>query len=218
MGLVASLMLLLPLLLVPLLLVEVQCQQTFPYVSFMNQTLGNHSYVDISQVGTGSDAVQCHTDLSTCCSATQGPHRGDWYFPHGDRLSIPGSGDNIFESRQAQRVELRRNRGTGPTGIYRCDISTVAVHDYDYNNNYYYYMNETVYLGLYTSIGGKEYLKRNGLPIVWLVCEEGNEHFSSGNDLVQRTTNAGEPLLHNKAIYCYVCHTQNVEHYTKDMA
>ena len=67
-------------------MVEVQCQQTFPYVSFMDQALANHSYVDISQVGTGSDAVYCHTDLSTCCSPSQGPHRGDWYFPNGDRL------------------------------------------------------------------------------------------------------------------------------------
>ena len=56
--------------------------QTFPYVSFMGQTLANHSYVDLSTVGSepdGSDSVQCHTDLSTCCSGIWGPHRGDWY-------------------------------------------------------------------------------------------------------------------------------------------
>ena len=27
--------------------------------------------------------VQCHSDLSTCCSGSQGYHRGDWYFPDG---------------------------------------------------------------------------------------------------------------------------------------
>ena len=67
-------------------LVEVHSQQTFPYVSFMSQTLANHSYVDISQVGndgSGSDSVQCITDLATCCSGGQGIHRGDWYFPDG---------------------------------------------------------------------------------------------------------------------------------------
>ena len=117
MGLVASLMLLLSLLLVPL---EVQCQQTFPYVSFMGQTLADHSYVDISQVGYGSASVLCHTDLETCCSTTEGWHRGEWFFPSGDRLPFPGGGD-IFLSRGAQRVELRRSIGTGPTGIYRCD-------------------------------------------------------------------------------------------------
>ena len=44
---------------------------TFPYVSFRGQTLANHSYLDFSLVGyvkTGSDSVQCHTDLTTCCS------------------------------------------------------------------------------------------------------------------------------------------------------
>ena len=56
--------------------------QTFPYVSFMGQTLANHSYVDLSLVGVpknGGDSVQCHTDLTTCCGGGQGIHRGDWY-------------------------------------------------------------------------------------------------------------------------------------------
>ena len=67
-------------------LVEVHCQHV-PYVSFMGQTLANHSYVDFSLVGSlsnGSDSVQCHTDLTTCCTGGQGIHRGDWYFPNGD--------------------------------------------------------------------------------------------------------------------------------------
>ena len=49
--------------------------QSFPYVSFHGQTLANHSYVDLSLVGddgSGSDSVQCHTDLSTCCSGESG--------------------------------------------------------------------------------------------------------------------------------------------------
>ena len=136
------------LLLVLLSLVEVHCQQTFPYVSFMGQTLADHSYVDINQVGTSSASVQCHTDLTTCCSGADGLHRGDWYFPSGNRLDISNGDDDIFESRQAQRVELqRRNNINGPTGIYRCDIETVAVHDNG--------MRETVYMGLYPSYGGK---------------------------------------------------------------
>ena len=62
------------LLLFLLSLVEVHCQ-TFPYVSFMGQTLVNHSYVDLSTVGSASDnsdSVVCHTDLITCCSGGQG--------------------------------------------------------------------------------------------------------------------------------------------------
>ena len=134
-----------------LLVVEVQCQQTFPYVLFMGQTLANHSYVDITQVGTGSAAVYCRTDLTTCCSGGQGVHRGDWYFPNGDRLPFPDVSPPIFESRQAQRVELRRINNTNePTGIYRCDIPTDAVnHATDIS------VRASVYVGLYPSDGGE---------------------------------------------------------------
>ena len=132
-------------------LVYVHCQ-TAPYITFMGQTLADHSYVDISQLGrdvSGSDSVQCHTDLETCCRGAQGPHRGDWYFPDGTRLPFPDVNTlpPIFEARQLKRVDLRRNSGTEPTGIYHCDIETVA----GVNGNG---MRETVYVGLYTSDGG----------------------------------------------------------------
>ena len=130
-------------------LVEVH-SQTYPYVSFMGQTLANHSYVNLSLVGdSDSDTVQCHTDLSTCCSSPQGVHRGDWYFPDGARLPIPGGGD-IHEAREAQRVDLHRwNSATSPTGLYHCDIATNAVHD-DSGNS----VRDTVYVGLCTASGG----------------------------------------------------------------
>ena len=122
------------------------------FITFMGVTLPNHGYVDLSLVGNdtnGSDSVQCHTDLSTCCSGSQGVHRGDWYFPSGDRLNFSlGSGD-IFESRVAQRVDLRRrNNADMLSGIYRCDIETIAVNSDDTTAR------ETVYVGLYDS-GGK---------------------------------------------------------------
>ena len=124
--------------------------QSFPYISFRGQTLANHSYVDLSLVRdyrNGSDSVQCHTDLSTCCSYGQGPHRGDWFFPYGTRL--PFSGD-ITQNRGPRRVDLRRrNNANSPVGIYRCDIPTVAVH-FDENNS----VRDTVYMGLYTASGG----------------------------------------------------------------
>ena len=133
-------------------LVEVH-SQIFPRLSFMSQTLANNSYVDLSQVGddgSGSDSVQCITDLTTCCSDDQGVHRGDWYFPDGDRLPFSGDGDNIVETRYAQRVDIRhRNNANSPTGIYRCDIPTLAVHD-DTDIS----VRDTVYVGLYTDSGG----------------------------------------------------------------
>ena len=143
-----------PVLLLSLLwsLVEVSSQQTFPYVSFMGQTLANHSYVDLSLVGSsGSDIVQCYTDLGTCCRDTHGVHRGDWFFPNGTRLPFSGYGD-IIEDRRAQRVEIRRsNSATSPVGIYRCDIPTITVHDDDDDS-----VRDTVYVGLYTASGGKQ--------------------------------------------------------------
>ena len=122
--------------------------QTFPYVSFMGQTLANHSYVVISLVGddvSGSDSVQCHTDLDTCCSSAQGSHRGDWYFPNGDRLPFPGGSGGIIENRVAKRVNLRRRSDSEiQTGIYCCDIPTNAVHHGSDIS-----VRDTVYVGLY---------------------------------------------------------------------
>ena len=125
--------------------------QTFPYVSFMGQTLANHSYMDLSRVGYSSDSVQCHTDLGTCCSGSQGPHRGDWYFPNGTRLTFFSGVMN--ERRGAQRVDLRQTSATGPTGIYRCDIPTRAVH-YVTDTS----VRDTVYVGLYIGSRGKHIL------------------------------------------------------------
>ena len=128
-------------------LVEVHCQQTFPYVSFMGNTVPNHGYVDLGQVGeytSGNDnnTVQCITDLSTCCTGAQGGHRGDWYFPDGTRLLFFG---DIDENREAQRVDLRRrNNASSPVGIYHCGIHTSAHSP----------VRATVYVGLYTASGG----------------------------------------------------------------
>ena len=129
--------------------------QTFPYVSFSGQTLANHSYVHISLVGdasSSSDSVQCVTDLNTCCINTYGSHRGDWYFPDRNRLEFHTY--IIHESRGPQRVNLRRrNAAISPTGVYRCDIPTNAVH-VDTDNS----VRATVYVGLYTASGGMFYI------------------------------------------------------------
>ena len=121
--------------------------KTFPYISFMGRTLSNHSYVDVSLVGSsgdGSDSVQCHTDLDSCCSSSQGPHRGDWHFPNGSTLDISGP---FYETRGSQRVDLRCrnvNCDAATNGIHRCSIETNAGNDGG---------RETVYVGLYTSGG-----------------------------------------------------------------
>ena len=133
------------------LIVSVVNSQTFPNVSFMDQTLANHSYVNLSLVRTSdSNSVQCNTDLATCCRGSGGPHRGDWYFPDGTRLPFSGDGD-IYEHRGTERVVdlRRRNSANSPVGIYRCDIPTIAVHD-DTDIS----VRDTIYVGLYITDGG----------------------------------------------------------------
>ena len=71
-----------------------------PYVTFMGEALPNNSYLDGSLVGdplSGGKGVQCHTDLTTCCSRHQGNDSGDWYVPNGDQLAFysRSSGDGF---------------------------------------------------------------------------------------------------------------------------
>ena len=116
-------------------LVEVHSQTLpAPYLIFMGETLPNHSYVDLSLVGSyySGDEVVCYTDLTTYCNGNAGPHRGDWYFPNGDRLPFYGN-HPLVERRQFQRVELSLGEGSDsiPSGIYHCDIETRAVNSAD---------------------------------------------------------------------------------------
>ena len=137
-------------LLLCLLLSSVVDCQTVPYVSFRGETLPNHGYVDLSLVGSaedGSDSVQCHTDLTTCCtSGLAAADRPDWYFPNGNWVEFISGGGDIFNRRGAQRIDLhRRNNTVTPSGIYRCEIPT---DDGDGG-----FMREIVYVGIYGSGG-----------------------------------------------------------------
>ena len=147
----------LPLLLVILLwsLVEVH-SQTAPYVTFMGETLPNHSYVDLGRVGgidSGAEIV-CHTDLRTCCGGSAGDDRGHWFFPNGTQLP----NGSIFASslverrRDTQQVDLHRGSIVGytPSGMYHCFIETVAVHSDD---NFDTNTGEAVYVGVYNTGG-----------------------------------------------------------------
>ena len=131
------------LLLLPLsALVEVH-SQTVPYVSFMGTDLPNHSYVDLTLGGS----VLCHTDLPSCCSSAEGPDRGDWYFPDGSRLPVAVTvlPNTLFQTFDNQRVELRQQTNDRTSGIYHCDIETMAVNNATGR--------ATVYVGLYASGG-----------------------------------------------------------------
>ena len=107
--------------------------------------------------GNPGNTVRCFTDLSTCCNSNQGIHRGDWFFPDGDRLQLASPELDIFERHVAQRVS--RNNAMGPSGIYRCDIATDAVHD-DSDLS----VRDTVYVGLYAGGGIKYFSLHISIP------------------------------------------------------
>ena len=122
--------------------------QTAPYVSFRGETLPNHGYVDLSLVGdaeNGGDSVQCHIDLTSCCtSGLASADRPDWFYPNGTEVKFVTQDDDIYQRRGAQRNDLhRRNNALSPSGIYHCEIPT---DDGDL-------VRETVYVGIYGSGG-----------------------------------------------------------------
>ena len=125
---------------------QVDCQ-TFPYVSVRGNTVPNHGYVNLGQVGTSPfNRVQCHTNLSTCCRSQEGRYRGQWYFPNGDALQSQSRGSDIYYSGGNMRVDLHRNNtAVSPTGIYRCEIPIIKASGTT--------VRATVYVGLYTSRG-----------------------------------------------------------------
>ena len=122
-------------------LVEVQ-SQTAPYITFMGNTLTNHSFIHLQQVGEDnsgieSNSVQCHYGLG---SGLQSYH-GNWFAPGSDtQLPFPSELGDIYQIRQAEVVHLhRRNNADGPSGIYRCVIGNAT------NSS----LGESVYVGLY---------------------------------------------------------------------
>ena len=132
------------------------CTPSGVFVRFLGVDLSNHSYVDLTAVGAamdGSDSVQCHTDLNTCCNSAAGADRGDWHAPGSqDRLPFSGDSGDIYEQREAQQVDLHRRNNGATSGIYRCTVETNAVHS---DNSSDTTTRETVYAGLYAS-GGEE--------------------------------------------------------------
>ena len=115
--------------------------QEFPYISYMGRNFSNNSLVDLTLVESFiNSSVECHTDLSTCCSMDQGIHRGDWYSPNGTRLPL---------SLAAERIDLLLTDAPLQYGLYRCDVATSDVHDGGDT-----LVKDTIYVGLYDG-GGK---------------------------------------------------------------
>ena len=140
-------------------LVEVHSQTPpAPYLTFMGETLPDHSYVDLSALGELENVdnhVVCHTDLTSCCGGTNVNDRGYWYSPNGAEL--PGAAGAATNPIVLMRTLLlvRLIRGTGrddaPSGLYRCIIETNAVNGPD--NSPEGITGETLYVGVYSTGG-----------------------------------------------------------------
>ena len=140
-------------------LTEVVHSQTAPYVSFMGVNLPNHAYVDLTAVGNefynigSGNTVKCHTDLTTCCTSMEGPFRGDWFFPDDNLVFVYANGGEIYKVSFAQEILLvRRNNSSSPTGMYRCEIATVADNDINIP-----FSGESIYVGMYLPNEGTVY-------------------------------------------------------------
>ena len=144
-------------------LVEVHSQTPpAPYLTFMGETLPDHSYVDLSALGdidNENDHVVCHTDLETCCGRYDRDDRGFWFFPNGAELPgfTGGTGaatNPIVLMRTLLLVRLIRGTGVGdvPSGLYRCIIETIADNSPGSpspGNG----IGETLYVGVYSTGG-----------------------------------------------------------------
>lgn len=138
--------------------VDGQFQRSYPYLSFLGDTLPDHAYVDISLIGveqSGSDSVQCHTNLVTCCREEHGDGRGDWFTPDNNRLPFPTRLQLVFEDREEMRVDLRNRNASSPIGLYRCDIDVVGVGASE---------KKSLYVGLYTAGHGEN------IHNIYIIC------------------------------------------------
>ena len=92
------------------------------------------SQIPITDVGestpTSDGALVCRTDRPDCCRADPmaGEFRqGNWIYPNGVLVGSSASGDDIYRTRGTSTVLLnRRNDATGPTGLYCCEVASVA--------------------------------------------------------------------------------------------
>ena len=90
-----------------------------PHVTFMGETLVNHSYVRVGNSDGGSNSIQCNSSSSDDTV---------WYFPNSTRLPYSNeSHDGIYQHQVSSRVVILTTVSTPPIGMYYCETSTAGV-------------------------------------------------------------------------------------------
>ena len=85
----------------------------------------NGSTVLRTDIEEGTSALQCTTNLITCCRNEGGEMRaGNFYFPISD-APVPVMGvatESYYRDRQSQHIRLHRQSTGTITGRFRCNI------------------------------------------------------------------------------------------------
>ena len=118
---------------------------TVPYITFNGVQLPNHGYVDIELLGNasdGSNVLQCHTDLSTCCDPYSDLHTGQWVLPNGEIAGVSLADYSVREGEQRIDLIFEGTTALAMEGMYRCDVPIQSLY-------YYPSKRESVYVGLY---------------------------------------------------------------------
>ena len=122
------------------------------WFSLRGTTYQNNSLVALEDIGEGSDALLCRTNLTDCCRPSY-DYTGfiwlyppsSWFFPNGILVPSPGEQWDFYRTRGQMMVLLNRRRG-GVGGIYSCEIP-------DSMN-----VIRTIYIGVYAGNTGEFYI------------------------------------------------------------
>ena len=119
------------------------------WFSLNGTTYQNNSIVTLEDIGEGSDALFCMTDVTDCCQPHLGRALGNWFFPNGTRVPSSGNQWDFHRTRGQSVVRLQRRRG-GADGIYHCVIPVPQSDAED--------VNQTIFIGVYTASTGESSL------------------------------------------------------------
>ena len=112
------------------------------WFSLRGTTYQNNSCVALEDIGEGSNALLCVTNLTACCVIGNGSPSGNWFFPNETRVLGGTQQWDFYRTRGHMVVRMHRRTG-GVEGIYSCEIP-------DSMN-----VNRTLYIGVYTASRGK---------------------------------------------------------------
>ena len=85
--------------------------------------------VSLTDIGEGYkfNALHCLTNLTTCCRGRDGGSAGEWFLP-GQTSPVVGVNasnagiESFTRGRGPSAVLLNHRTGTGPTGLYTCQV------------------------------------------------------------------------------------------------